>query len=336
MTKKLDSSEKLLSLGIFIAYGMILIMILIGGATRLTGSGLSIVEWRLISGIFPPLSKAAWQHTFELYQKTPEFLKVNSWMDLESFKNIFWLEYIHRLWGRALGLFSLMLLFYGSSISSLRQRYRKPLLILVGAIASQGILGWIMVKSGLVDDPHVSAYRLCLHFLLGAFLLYYTLTLAFKVKGNTLQKRRLYYSVLGLLCLTLAYGAFVAGLKAGLLYNTFPLMDGRVLPEGFWSLHPFYRNFFENHGVVQFIHRMLAFSVLGLIAFYVVLNRKESKWVWGLGGMVMVQIILGVLTLLYQVPSGLALAHQGGALILLSLMIVTRLSAKNGVLRESR
>lgn len=313
-------------------------MVVLGGVTRLTGSGLSMVEWRPVMGILPPLSHEQWEETFALYRQSPEFRKINEGMDLEGFQGIFWLEYFHRILGRLIGVIFLLPLLY----FIVRGRIDKPLvpklvaMFVLGGL--QGLMGWYMVKSGLVHDPHVSQYRLTAHlglaFVIYAYLFWVALDLLAppdrSSSGDAAQGvRRLAWTVTGLVFCTILSGGFVAGLKAGLSYNTFPLMGGRIIPEGLFSLEPAWKNFFENVTTVQFDHRLLATLLFFLIpALWMVgrraalsLSRSARTGLHLLVLTLLVQIALGISTLLLFVPIPLAAAHQGGALALFTVAL---------------
>lgn len=311
-------------------------MVVLGGVTRLTGSGLSMVDWRPITGILPPLSHEQWEETFSLYRQSPEFQKVNRGMDLEGFKGIFWLEYFHRLLGRLIGVIFLLPLLY----FIVRRRIDRPLvpklvaMFVLGGL--QGLMGWYMVKSGLVQDPHVSQYRLTAHlglaFLIYAYLFWVALDLLVPVSpshsgGATPGFRRFAWTVTGLVFVTVLSGGFVAGLKAGMAYNTFPLMGGRVIPEGLFTLDPAWRNFFENITTVQFDHRLLATLLFLLIPALWLLGRRTAlsrNARFGLHVLVtalVIQVLLGISTLLLFVPISLAAAHQAGALALFTVIL---------------
>lgn len=315
-------------------------MVVIGGLTRLTGSGLSIVEWKPITGILPPLNLQEWLAEFQRYQHTPEFIKINGSMTLPEFQSIFWLEYLHRLWGRLLGLVLLIPTFL---ILVKRQGLSLwPWLLGLWVLgAGQGLMGWLMVKSGLVLDPHVSPYRLGAHLLLGFAIfgvaLWMTLSL-YEEKGPSHRSLQ----VLTLCALTLVggtafWGAHVAGLKAGLVYNTFPLMEGRLVPDELFHQSPWWRDLLENPVSVQFVHRVLALSTtiwcLGIWGVYrgktlPSLNRALDL----VAVLVVMQGTLGVMTLLGGVPLGLALFHQGGAFFLFASLVYTlRLSSSGFV-----
>jgi cytochrome c oxidase assembly protein subunit 15 len=316
---------------------MIFAMILIGGVTRLTESGLSIVEWQPVIGAIPPLSHADWQTLFSEYQQSPQYHQVNFGMTLADFKSIFWLEYIHRLWGRLIGLaFALPALFFlikGAIRGALR--WQIPVLFLLGG--AQGALGWYMVESGLIHDPRVSPYRLCAHLLLAISLYGWLLWLALDrlrpadgwAAPEAGKLRGPLHGLSTLILLTIASGAFTAGLDAGFTYNTFPLMDGRFVPEGYGVLAPWWRNLFENIPSVQFNHRWLAaFTALAVIVYCLRAQRAllpdpARRSVYGFLAMALAQPTLGIATLLLVVPTWLAALHQAGAITLFTLALVT-------------
>jgi cytochrome c oxidase assembly protein subunit 15 len=300
----------------------VLAMVALGGATRLTGSGLSMTEWGLVSGIVPPLTDPAWQELFSLYKATPEYRFVNSMMTPEDFRRIFWLEYLHRLAGRVLGL--------GVVIPALVWSWRWPgfwrlALKPCSLVLAQGIAGWTMVRSGLVDDPRVAPWRLAVHLVLALWLFFVFLDLA---RGGperkTLRGERSATGpgfVLVWMTGTLILGALVAGLDAGLVYNTFPTMNGAWIPDDLLALAPWWRNVYENPATAQWLHRMSALSGLGGLTFLCVrtlcgpaLHQGLVVRTLCLGWM---QGVLGVVTLLGHVPLVAALLHQSVAFILL-------------------
>jgi cytochrome c oxidase assembly protein subunit 15 len=327
------TQEKNLSIQLFILVGMIFCMIVLGGLTRLTGSGLSIVEWKPLTGIFPPLNHQDWQRIFDLYQLTPEYHKVNYGMNLTEFKQIFWLEYIHRLWGRLIGLAFLCPLVYAFKHRVLRAYVSKLIGIwLLGA--AQGLVGWYMVKSGLIHDPHVSPYRLALHLSLGIVSLSALLWLALNLMTNQIipinsQSCRGLIIIMSLLSLTILYGALVAGMKAGLIYNSFPLMGDRWVPEDAFFMQPIYLNFVQNPATVQWVHRLLAMSTFVGIWSYIRWEFQQQTnrstplvWVQVLGAVSIIQIFLGIITIIYQVPVLSALLHQAMAVILWAVLLI--------------
>lgn len=316
-----------LSRWLFLCAGMIVVMIILGGATRLTGSGLSIVEWRPLSGVLPPVSLEGWQELFHAYQRSPEYQQINMGMSLEDFKDIFWLEFIHRLWGRLIGVVFLvpLIISYGSVEFRSTLFPRLMCIWLLGGL--QGVVGWYMVKSGLSADPHVSHYRLALHLFLGfttyGLTVYYALNIRTPLRERTCTpgfSRMLYGILVILFGLTVFYGALVAGLKAGLMYNTFPTMNGAWVPHEWMALHPWWKNFIDNHATVQWIHRCLAVSSVitaTLFGWYSRLQRGSLV----IMGAFYIQAGIGIVTLVWQVPLSLGILHQAGALLVLSTLI---------------
>lgn len=313
---------------------MVAVMVMLGGATRLTESGLSMVHWKPLT-VLPPMNETEWQAAFTDYQASPEFVKKNSWMTVEDFKSIYWLEYLHRLWGRTIGFAVALPLLWLVARRAIDRPLAGKLGVLLVLGGLQGVLGWYMVASGLVDRPDVSQYRLAAH-LISAFLLYgFIVWLALDQREAAHPSPRVDDPAMGrfalvvppAVLLVVAAGAFVAGLDAGKIYNTFPLMDGQVTPPDGMSLSPWYLNLFENIATVQFQHRVLAISLLGLIAavwFYGrgrALTARAHALRHALLGMALIQAALGISTLLMVVPLGLALAHQMGALVLFTLSI---------------
>ncbi len=314
---------------------MIMGMVILGGLTRLTGSGLSIVEWKPVTGILPPLSFEGWMIEFQKYQTSPEFLKINQGMTLSEFQSIFWLEYIHRLWGRLIGL----VLLIPTYLLIFKKQHRElwPFLILLWLLgAGQGLMGWVMVKSGLFHDPYVSPYLLAAHLLLGVAIFMTTLWMILSLYHPQLQLERQGYSkkemkslkvpvLLALLfaLLTAFWGALVAGLKAGLLYNTFPLMGGSLIPPEFLSLSPWWRDLLENPASVQFAHRLLALLTTGMCGrlwFYqrkLLIPPRLSHGFNILLFIIILQISLGITTLVLHVPISFAVLHQGVAFLLI-------------------
>lgn len=313
---------------------LIFAMVLVGGATRLTESGLSIVEWRPITGVVPPLSASDWQNEFAKYRTIPQFHSINAGMSLDDFKTIYWWEWSHRLLGRIIGAaFLLPLLWFlwrGAIPPSLRQRLWA--IFALGAL--QGAVGWWMVASGLVDRISVSPYRLAFHLTLACAIY---AALVWTARGLAPEPmpsvpRRVRWSALALLALVLAQiyvGALVAGLDAGLAHNTWPLIDGAIVPgwDKLLFLSPAWRNAFENDLTVQFMHRMVAYTVwLAAIAHAIdamraAPDRRTIAFAVTLAGAVTLQAVIGIATLLYVVPIGLALAHQAGALVVLTVAV---------------
>jgi cytochrome c oxidase assembly protein subunit 15 len=324
---------------------MTAMMVLIGGLTRLTESGLSIVVWQPFTGAIPPLTDSAWDEAFRLYQQSPEYQMLNYGMALADFKRIFWVEFVHRLWGRLIGVAFLLpfvwFLIKGAFRGDTGRALLVRLLAVFGLGGVQAVIGWFMVASGLVDRPEVSAYRLALHFAVGVLIFLTLLTIGLRLLHRPLPSpaeaaaahdmRRRAGALLILAFVTAIAGSFVAGNKAGLTYNTFPLMDGRLIPDGMFDIEPWWRNFFENVATVQFDHRVLAIvTALAAIALWVAavaqpLPRKARAALHHVGAMALVQPGLGIATLLYVVPIPLALAHQAGALALLASILWYRM-----------
>jgi len=322
----MNNKDKTIGFWLFLVAGMVFGMVVLGGLTRLTESGLSMVNWKPVTGWLPPLSGAEWQAMFELYQQSPQYLKINLGMSLNEFQEIFWLEFLHRLWGRLIGLaFGLPLIFFIVK-GWISKSMIAPLCMLFVLGGAQGVLGWYMVKSGLVDDPEVSQYRLMAH--LGfAFVLYAALIwtgLSFikqkKFQQITHSFKSLSLVLWGLSFVTILAGALVAGLNAGLVYNTFPLMDGDLIPNGMLSLNPWFLNHFENITTVQFQHRLLALTTLFLtVGMYLKFRKCAGSAQNALllcKIVIFIQVGLGIATLLMVVPTHLASLHQACGLLL--------------------
>ena len=312
---------------LLICCGLVFAMVVLGGVTRLTGSGLSIVDWKPMTGVLPPLSDADWQKTFEMYQQSPEFQKVNAHMDVDAFKGIFWLEFLHRVLGRLIGIvfFIPFLVFAAKGYISKREWPKYLLMFVLGGM--QGLLGWYMVKSGLVDNPHVSQYRLTAHlvaaFLIYAYMFWVALSLIFP---RTSDRKHPWYAksvaLTALISVTVISGGFVAGLKAGKIYNTFPMMGDGWIPPDVLALKPVWRNIFDNASTVQFDHRILAISTfIAVVVFWVFLRRsaltkRVEMAVHYLLAALLIQVSLGILTLILSVPTALAATHQAVAMLL--------------------
>jgi cytochrome c oxidase assembly protein subunit 15 len=398
------ADERMIVAWLLACAAMIFFMVVLGGVTRLTESGLSITEWQPITGVLPPLSEAAWQAEFAKYQAIPQFQLMHSWMSLADFKTIFFWEWLHRLWGRLIGIaFAAPFLWF-----LLRRRIPPGLMPrLVGILVLgglQGVLGWVMVKSGLVDRVEVSQYRLVAHLGLAIVIYAAILWTAFDLIWPSLPRAlslghayiappplrgragwggaraahqesrstpsaraltgsieaatappthpppqggrgrtqisacvralpagglaRAAAAIVALVFLTLLAGGFVAGLNAGLTYNTFPLMDGSLVPQGYWQLQPWWRNFFENVAAVQFDHRLLALTSLAAIVALWLAGRRHALGARGrlaldaLLAMALLQVALGIATLLLVVPLPLAAAHQAGAVLVFTAALV--------------
>ena len=314
---------------------LIFAMVVIGGITRLTHSGLSMSDWKLISGTIPPLNESEWLKAFDLYKQFPEYQKINYNFTLSNFKSIFWWEYLHRVLGRFIGIVFIIpfLLFWikGKISKSLMPK----LLILLAMGAFQGFLGWYMVKSGLVNKPHVSHYRLAAHLSTALIAFAYAFWLAlgeiYKGREDSQKEQPKLLSLtklfIGVLSVQIIYGAFVAGLKAGSIYNTFPKMGSEWLPDAILGFSPWWINFIEAHAGVQFIHRYIAYIVVALcigityLASKADLNQTQKTGVALLCFFVCLQFLLGVFTLIYKVPVSLGVLHQVGAFFLLSVSL---------------
>ena len=343
---------------LLVCCAMIFAMVVIGGITRLTWSGLSITEWQPVMGAVPPLSAADWQAEFAKYQQTSQYKLLNAGMSLADFKAIFLWEYVHRLWGRLIGFVYLVPFLYFLIRGRIPRRLAGPLAGIFALGFAQGALGWWMVESGLANRIEVSQYRLTAHLALALVIYAATLwtALGLLTPTPTLPRwrgremagadalppppagegwgggwlRRGAELVLGLVSLTIVAGGFVAGLNAGLTYNTFPLMDGQFVPAGYAQLSPFFRNWFENIAAVQFDHRLLAeTTVASVIVLWfagrrAALPRPARLALNALLAVVLLQLSLGISTLLLLVPIPLAATHQAGAVLLLTAAIVFR------------
>ena len=314
---------------LFICCALVFAIVVVGGVTRLTHSGLSITEWQPIVGTLPPLSESDWAEAFAKYRATPEYRQLNPDMGLDAFRRIFWWEYAHRLLGRAIGVaFLLPYLWY-----LIRRRIPKGYAGALGAIlvlgGAQGALGWYMVQSGLVADPRVSQLRLTAHlglaFALFGAMLWAALSLIRSRPANAGNgaHRHFAYLLTGLVYLMALAGGLVAGTRAGFAYNTFPLMNGSWVPPEILMLEPWYRNFTDNMATVQFDHRLLAAVLALLVPWFAwrvhrtaALGRMQRRAAELLLAMLVIQLTLGIATLLLGVPLALAAAHQAGALLL--------------------
>ena len=329
--KNSEVSNWLFSLGL-----MVLIMVLIGGITRLTGSGLSMVEWRPLMGFLPPISNEEWIRVFSLYQKSPEFIEINNAITLSDFKKIFWWEYIHRLWGRLIGL-AFIIPFLWFLFKGLINRSLAPRLVLLFILGgAQGVLGWYMVKSGLVDEPEVSQYMLAAH-LAFALLLYLGLIwTALELRypksknGKSYQISKSLNTLSALLFvfvfITIFSGALVAGTDAGFYFNTFPLMEGSIVPENYLP-QPWYVSTFEDIGTVQFHHRIIAIItfIIAIITWWhsrwIAIKKRARMAANILIIVALLQVTLGISTLVMGVPVALAVLHQTFAVLLLTASI---------------
>ena len=325
-------NNRKVALWLLILCALVFAMVVLGGVTRLSGAGLSIVDWRPIMGVLPPLSQQDWQQTFEMYQQSPEFEKVNSHMTIDDFKGIFWLEYLHRLLGRIIGFAFLIpfAYFIWRGYIHKRELLKYGLMFVLGGL--QGVLGWYMVKSGLVDNPRVSQYRLTAHLVAAIAIYAYMLWIALSLltppgqaRSHSWFPRTILLAVLVLT--TIISGGFVAGLDAGLIYNTFPKMGSYWIPPDATALSPLWLNSFENMAAVQFNHRVLALATFFVIVLYWWFARKTElparvrPGVNALLHTAVLQVALGISTLLLMVPLVLAAAHQAVAVLLFTVAV---------------
>ena len=340
------ASRRMVATWLLAIGGMLGVMIVLGGTTRLTGSGLSIMEWAPLSGFIPPLDEGEWSRLFAEYKTIPQYHLLHEGFGLAGFKQIFWLEWTHRLWGRLIGLAFAVPLVWLWFTGRIERRLRPRLALLLALGGLQGAVGWFMVASGFFpDSTTVSAYRLVVHLSLALLLygaiLWTAMTLlqprgTLPAPGRDLPGqapaglgdrllRPLVVVLTASVALTIVAGGFVAGNHAGLDYNTFPLMDGHLVPEGYARLSPWLRNLTENIPAVQFDHRVLATctAVLALLVLGVGLRRGTLRpRLVALGGAIGLQYALGVATLLWVVPVPLAAAHQAGAVLLLTASLL--------------
>ena len=337
MQQMISDNDRAVMRWLILCLVLVFSMVILGGVTRLTGSGLSMVTWHP-TGMLPPLGVEQWQAEFSLYQQYPEYQKVNRGMSLGEFKQIYWFEYSHRMLGRLIGLVFLLPFVYFWLRGKIRPGLTPRLIVMFVLGGLQGLLGWYMVKSGLVSDPRVSQYRLTAHLLsailIYGFILWTILDLASPLPYRRLREsqaagwRKLSLGLLGLVLLTILTGGFVAGLDAGLIFNSFPLMGGRLVPEGIGALSPWYLNLFENLVTVQFNHRWLALLTGAVLIVWYLKGRSgfdQPELQRGfklVGMMVLIQLSLGIATLLLQVPVALGALHQAGALLLIGTMLV--------------
>lgn len=328
---------KILSVWLACCCALVFAMVMIGAITRLSEAGLSITEWKPLLGAIPPLNQAQWDHVFALYKQSPEFRDAHYWMELADFKKIYFWEWFHRLLGRLIGIVYAAPLVFFWIRGLIPQGYKLKLLGLFILGGMQGVLGWWMVKSGLIDVPSVSHYRLAAHLAL-ALLIYSLMLYASLVFRGAVRapSKPLYihaWIALAFVIVTMTWGAFTAGLDAGLIYNEFPLMGGGFVPPDMWHRAPAWINLLENQAAVQFAHRWLAVSTALVLLSLVghALARKEDSGVfWALGAMAFAQVGLGIATLLSGVYLHIAVAHQAGAVVILSLLVALLYRLKPG------
>lgn len=325
-------AHKAIAVWLLVLCAMVFVMIVLGGVTRLTHSGLSMAEWKPLTRWLPPLGHDEWEHLFALYKQTPEYLKVNAGMDIGGFQEIFWLEFVHRLWGRLMGVVFAV----PFAVFVFKGWITGPLVGRIGVVfvlgAAQGALGWFMVKSGMVDHPDVSQYRLTAHLGAAVLILGYMFWLALgllkpvppaPVAGVSGWPRAL----VALVAVTMLSGGFVAGTDAGLGYNTFPLMNGQLIPDTLFYRDPWWLSLFEDTTTIQFNHRLLAeitFVVAMLFALRALrrpLSKSQRVAVIHVAVVAVAQVALGISTLLLEVPTALAATHQAGAVILFTVSL---------------
>ena len=331
---KLADSQRAVRAWLFSVAALIAIMVLVGGATRLTESGLSIVEWKPVTGTLPPLDQAQWEQAFEAYRQIPQYRQLNAGMTLSEFKTIFWWEWSHRLLGRVIGVVYLLPFLYFLWRGGMGAELKRRLWLIFGLGALQGAVGWWMVASGLSERIEVSQYRLATHMVL-ALLIFAAVVWTLRrlsERPSLVVSLRLKITSAALLVLTFAQlylGALVAGLRAGLIYNTWPDIDGAFIPSGarLWFEQPCWRNLFENTLTVQFEHRMTAYALFAIALLHaldaIVLRAgAAARGALWLAAAVTLQALLGILTLINQVPLALALSHQAVAILVLTLAVL--------------
>jgi heme a synthase len=331
---KLVDSQRAVRAWLFSVAALIAIIVLVGGATRLTESGLSIVEWKPVTGALPPLDQAQWEQAFEAYRQIPQYRQLNAGMTLSEFKTIFWWEWSHRLLGRVIGVVYLLPFLYFLWRGGMGSELKRRLWLIFGLGALQGAVGWWMVASGLSERIEVSQYRLATHLVL-ALLIFAAVVWTLRrlsERPSVVVSARLKITSAALLVLTFAQlylGALVAGLRAGLIYNTWPDIDGAFIPSGarLWFEQPWWRNLFENTLTVQFEHRMTAYALLAIALLHAldaIVSRAgaAARGALWLAAAVTLQALLGILTLINQVPLALALSHQAVAILVLTLAVL--------------
>ncbi len=332
--ERIRRSRAMIRWWLYCVCALILAMVVVGGATRLTESGLSITEWKPIHGVIPPLSEAEWEEELEKYRQIPEYQLINKGMSLEEFKFIFWWEWGHRQLGRFIGIayFVPMVVFWAAGRI---EPWLKPRLLLGLALGGlQGFVGWWMVASGLVDRVDVSQYRLATHLTLALIIFAYLFWIARRLSplADAVPEEQARLSGLSTLLLCFVFlqmflGGLVAGLNAGFTFNTWPLMDGQFIPDGLLMMQPVWLNLFENVLTVQFQHRMTAYLliVLGLflmLSTFRVSKRSELRRAGAhVAAFILLQAVIGILTLIWQVPLSIALVHQGFAVFVLAASV---------------
>jgi cytochrome c oxidase assembly protein subunit 15 len=320
---KIDTKDsRPVEIWLLVCAALIFVMVIVGGITRLTESGLSITEWKPVTGAVPPLTEQAWQEEFERYRQIPEYRERNEGMTIEEYKTIYWWEYLHRLLGRIIGAAFLLPYLWFLATGRVRGTLAKRLgfIFILGAL--QGALGWYMVQSGLADRINVSPYRLAAH--LGLALAIYAAILwtVFDLQSTGRQADQRAAELAVLVFIVMLLGAFVAGNDAGMIYNTFPLMGGSLVPAGYFDFEPWWQNFFENPATVQFNHRVGGVLTLFVaLVYWMRAAGSGNPWPAIVLATTLLQAVLGIFTLVLVVPTPLAALHQAGAMALLTVSL---------------
>ncbi len=342
MVMKQTENASSVTYWLLLCCGMVFVMALLGAITRLTGSGLSITSWDPVMGVLPPLTEAAWDKAFTAYKDIPQYRIVNPGMTLDAFKGLYFWEWFHRLWGRLIGVAFALPLIVFMARRHIDRRTGQALVLALALGFLEGCIGWFMVRSGLDVRTSVSPYRLALHlgFALAIYsLLFWTALCRTSLRGAALTAkktqnessfiylRRAGWLALGLLATTILWGAFVAGLHAGEIYTTWPLMDGQIVPGVAWALQPLWLNPTENPALAQFLHRWLGPATMLVVLFWTAHGAQKAdaggrRWLAPLAVAAMAQVALGIATLLSGANIALAACHQAGAIALLSLLLV--------------
>lgn len=323
------TQHPIVSAWLWTVYGLTAVMVVIGGITRLTGSGLSMVEWRPLMGALPPFSDAEWHRVFDAYKQFPQYQQVNEWMTLADFKRIFFWEYLHRLLGRLIGIVFLVPYLWFLLRGSLARTPKGRIFAAFVFGGLQGLLGWFMVKSGLVDDPRVSHFRLAAHLMLAFFVAHWIMWIALDLRGTVRDASprnalRFVWATLGLVVVQVMYGAFMAGSRAGFMYRTFPDMNGEFFPSAL-SGAGMKEMLLTSPMGIHFMHRLLAWITLVVVMVLVVYLWRNARAVrrptTALGAVVATQFLFGVLTVMNGVPTQLAVVHQAGGFFTVSALV---------------
>ena len=329
------ANSRAVRLWLLVVAGLIICTLLVGGATRLTESGLSIVEWKPITGTIPPMTDASWAAEFDAYKKIPQYREMNRGMSLAQFKTIFWWEWAHRQLAKFVGVAFLLPFLWFLWRGAIKGALQRRMWIIFALGGVQGAIGWWMVKSGLVERTSVSQYRLAVHFMLALFLfsaVVWTLR-RMEIRPVPILPPRLKITswiLLTLVFLQLYFGALVAGLHAGKVFNTWPDIDGAFVPayERLFFEAPWWRNFFDNTLTVQFSHRMIAYALIAVVIFHAIDVIRMRAGIAAIRGALwlafamMMQAVIGILTLLHQVPIDMGIAHQATAIVVLTLVLL--------------